>query len=90
MRLVAAGIIGDSFEGVPLAWGYGIFDAAMGSSQAGGTMLGGVLCRVSYALPFVLVSVVAACLPVALLAGGRSLAAESLAYAGRSGPHATH
>jgi hypothetical protein len=62
----------------------------MGSPRAGGAVLGGVLCCTGYALPFVLVSVVAACLLVALLAGGRSPAAESLAYAGRSGPHATH
>ncbi|HEY5386651.1 MAG TPA: MFS transporter, partial [Thermoleophilia bacterium] len=72
LRFVAAGIIGDSFEGVPLAWGYGIFDAAMGLPMAGGAVLGGVLYRAGYALPFVLVIVVAACLLVALLTGGRS------------------
>lgn len=62
----------------------------MGLPMAGGAVLGGVLYRAGYALPFVLVVVVAACLLVALLAGGRSPADESLAYAGRRGPHATH
>ena len=43
LRFVAAGIVGDSFEGVPLAWGYGIFDAVMGLPMAGGAVLGGRL-----------------------------------------------
>jgi MFS family permease len=95
LRFVAAGIVGDSFEGVPLAWGYGIFDAVMGLPMAGGAVLGGILYRAGYALPFVLVIVVSVCLLVVLLAGDRSSADESsadesLADAGREGPHATH
>ncbi len=90
LRLVAAGIVGDSFQGVPLAWGYGIFDAAMGLPMAGGAVLGGVLFRAGYALPFVLVMVVSACLLVGLLAAGRSPADVSRAEAGRDGPHAAH
>ncbi|MCX6363092.1 MAG: MFS transporter [Actinobacteria bacterium] len=86
LRFVAAGIVGDSFEGIPLAWGYGIFDAVMGLPMAGGAVLGGVLYRAGYALPFVLVIVVTAGLLVVLLAGGRSPAEENLADAGRDGP----
>jgi MFS family permease len=90
LRYVAAGIVGDSFEGVPLAWGYGIFDAVMGLPMAGGAVLGGVLYRAGYALPFVLVVIVSASLLVVLLVGGRMGADESPADAGRGGAHARH
>jgi len=90
LRFVAAGIVGDSFEGVPLAWGYGIFDAVMGLPMAGGAVLGGILYRAGYALPFVLVVVVSVGLLVALLAGGRSPAGERPSHTGRDGPQARH
>ena len=90
LRFVAAGIVGDSFEGVPLAWGYGIFDAVMGLPMAGGAVLGGMLYRAGYALPFVLVVVVSACLLAVLAVRGRRRADERLADAGRDGPQATH
>ena len=54
LRFVAAGIVGDSFSGMPLAWGYAIFDAVMGIPMAGGAVLGGLLYRTSYSLPFIL------------------------------------
>lgn len=69
LRLVAAGIVGDSFKGMPLAWGYGIFDTVMGIPMAGGAILGGLLYRTSYSLPFVLVIAVSAGLLLALSAG---------------------
>ena len=90
LRFVAAGIVGDSFQGVPLAWGYGIFDALMGLPMAGGAVLGGILYRAGYALPFVLVVVVSAGLLAVLLAGGRTAADERPAHGGRGGPHARH
>ena len=90
LRFVAAGIVGDSFEGVPLAWGYGIFDAVMGLPMAGGAVLGGILYRAGYALPFVLVVVVSAGLLIVLLASGREPADRSLTEAGRGGPQAGH
>ncbi len=66
LRFVAAGIVGDSFEGMPLAWGYAIFDTVMGIPMAGGAILGGLLYRASYPLPFLLVIAVSACLLLAL------------------------
>jgi MFS family permease len=90
LRFVAAGIVGDSFEGVPLAWGYGIFDAVMGLPMAGGAVLGGILYRAGYALPFVLVVVVSVGLLVVLLAGGRTPADERPSHAGRDGAQARH
>jgi len=90
LRFVAAGIVGDSFEGVPLAWGYGIFDAVMGLPMAGGAVLGGILYRAGYALPFVLVVVVSAGLLLVLLASVRRPTHERLTNAGRDGPRARH
>jgi len=90
LRFVAAAIVGDSFEGVPLAWGYGIFDAVMGLPMAGGAVLGGMLYRIGYALPFVLVIVVSAGLLIVLVASVRTPADEDLADAGREGPQGTH
>ena len=75
---------------MPLAWGYGIFDAVMGLPMAGGAVLGGMLYRAGYALPFVLVVVVSACLLAVLAVRGRRRADERLADAGRDGPQATH
>jgi predicted MFS family arabinose efflux permease len=90
LRFVAAGIVGDSFEGVPLAWGYGIFDAVMGLPMAGGAVLGGILYRAGYALPFVLVAVVSAGLLVVLLMNGRRLSDERPGSTGRERPQARH
>jgi MFS family permease len=69
LRLVAAGVVTDSFHGMPLAWGYAIFDAVMGLPMALGAVLGGVLFRAGYALPFVVVIVLAGVLLVLLAAG---------------------
>jgi predicted MFS family arabinose efflux permease len=44
---------------MPLAWGYAIFDTVMGVPMACGAVLGGVLFRSGYALPFVVVIVIA-------------------------------
>lgn len=60
LRLVATGIVGDSFGGMPLAWGYAIFDTVMGLPMAGGALLGGLLYRTGYALPFVFAAAMAA------------------------------
>jgi predicted MFS family arabinose efflux permease len=90
LRFVAAGIVGDSFAGMPLAWGYAIFDTVMGIPMVGGAVLGGLLYRAGYALPFVLVVVVAAGLLVVLLASGRGPADELAAHAGRGRPQARH
>ena len=54
LRFVATGIVGNSFKGMPLAWGYAIFDTVMGLPMAGGAVLGGLLYRVAYPLPFAL------------------------------------
>ena len=78
LRFVATGIIGDSFEGMPLAWGYAIFDTVMGLPMAGGAVLGGLLYDTSYSLPFVLVIAVAAGLLILLLVTGRGSGREAL------------
>ena len=77
LRFVATGIVGDSFKGMPLAWGYAIFDTVMGIPMAGGAILGGILYGISYALPFVLVIAVAAGLLVLLLVTGRRSGREA-------------
>ena len=81
LRLVAAGMVNDSFGDMPTAWGFAIFDTVMGLPMACGAVVGGLLFRAGYALPFVLVILIAAAL-LALLgvqhrhgarpAGGRS------------------
>jgi DHA1 family tetracycline resistance protein-like MFS transporter len=78
LRFVATGIVGDSFEGMPLAWGYAIFDAIMGIPMAGGAILGGLLYGVSYSLPFFLVITVATGLLILLLITGRGSGREAL------------
>lgn len=67
MRMVATGIVGDSFKEMPLAWGYGIFDTFMGIPMAGGAVLGGLLYRASYSLPFIVIIVVSAVLLAGLI-----------------------
>ena len=78
LRFVATGIVGDSFQGMPLAWGYAIFDTVMGIPMAGGAILGGLLYGISYSLPFVLVIAVAAGLLFLLLVTGRGSGREAL------------
>lgn len=78
LRFVSTGIVGDSFQGMPLAWGYAIFDTVMGIPMAGGAILGGLLYGISYSLPFVLVIAVAAGLLFLLLVTGRGSGREAL------------
>jgi predicted MFS family arabinose efflux permease len=77
LRAVQAGIVGKSFGRVPLAWGFAIFDTAMAVPMAAGSLLGGLLYRQSYYLPFVAVVVVTAALLVALLLWPRLEASPS-------------
>ena len=67
LRFVATGIVGDSFKGMPLAWGYAIFDTVMGIPMAGGAVLGGLLYAAWSALPFILVIAITAGLLALLL-----------------------
>ncbi len=67
MRHVSTGIISDSFGGMPLAWGYAIFETIMGLPLAGGTLLGGLLYRTGYHLPFVFAAAMAAVLLAGLV-----------------------
>jgi MFS family permease len=78
LRFVATGIVGDSFQGMPLAWGYAIFDTVMGIPMAGGAILGGLLYGIAYSLPFFLVIAVAAGLLILLLITGRGSGREAL------------
>lgn len=66
LRFVATGIVGASFKGMPLAWGYGIFDAVMGLPMLIGAVLGGALYETGFALPFLVVIGIAGVLLVAL------------------------
>ena len=67
IRYVANAIIGPSFRGVPLAWGYAVFDTAMGVPMMLGALLGGVLFRLWAGLPFIVLGSVAAVLLLSLL-----------------------
>jgi len=73
-RFVATGIVGHSFGTMPTAWGFAIFDAIMGIPMAGGAVLGGLLYRQGYRLPFVFVMVLAMLLVIVLLAARGSFA----------------
>jgi MFS family permease len=73
-RFVATGIVGRSFGSMPTAWGFAIFDAIMGIPMAGGAVLGGLLYRQGYRLPFVFVMVLAMLLVIVLLAAKGSFA----------------
>lgn len=66
-RFVAAGIVGDTFGAIPLAWGYAIFDSMMGLPMAGGAIIGGLLYRAAFGLPFAVVIAVASVLIAVLL-----------------------
>lgn len=67
VRYVANGVVGESFRGVPLAWGYAVFDTAMGVPMMLGALLGGVLYRIAAGLPFMVVGGLAAGLLLSLL-----------------------
>ena len=73
-RFVATGIVGHSFGTMPTAWGFAIFDTIMGIPMAGGAVLGGLLYRQGYRLPFVFVMVLAALLVTVLLTARGSFA----------------
>ena len=45
LRLVAAGMVNDSFGDLPTAWGLAIFDTIMGLPMACGAVVGGLLSR---------------------------------------------
>jgi MFS family permease len=66
LRAVESGIVGRSFVAVPLAWGFAIFESIMGIPMAGASVLGGLLYRQSYRLPFVVVAVLATSLLIGL------------------------
>jgi predicted MFS family arabinose efflux permease len=66
LRYVAAGVVGNSIRGAPLAWGYAVFDTAMGAPMAAGALLGGILYQYAHAAPFVAVGVIGASLLVLL------------------------
>jgi predicted MFS family arabinose efflux permease len=66
LRFVTNGIVCRSFGEMPLAWGYAVFDTAMGLPMAGGALLGGLLYQMGYALPFVFAIAVAGVLLVVL------------------------
>ena len=72
LRYVANGLIGASFKGVPLAWGYAIFDTAMGIPMVLGAIIGGTLFKAHAALPFVAVGVIAVALLALLLGTGKT------------------
>lgn len=76
LRFVTTGIVGRSFGDIPLAWGYALFDTAMGLPMAGGALLGGVLYQIGYALPFVFAIVVAVVLLCVLAVSPRAVACE--------------
>ena len=65
-RFLASGVVGRSFGDLPLAWGYALFDTAMGLPMAGGAAIGGALFRLGTALPYVFVVTVAVVLLLAL------------------------
>lgn len=72
LRYVATGMVGASFKGVPLAWGYAIFDTAMGVPMILGAILGGGLYRLASSLPFLVVGGIAVGLLALLLVTGKT------------------
>jgi predicted MFS family arabinose efflux permease len=85
LRLVAAGMVNDSFGDMPTAWGFAIFDTVMGIPMACGAVVGGLLFRAGYALPFALVIALSAALLVLLLVQHRRAARRA---GGRRAPTA--
>jgi len=69
-RFVTAGIVSRSFGSVPPVWGYAVFDASMGVPAAAGALIGGVLYRAAFGLPFLaVIGMATAMLTVLALAG---------------------
>lgn len=66
-RFTATGIVGRSFDRVPLTWGFAVFDATMGIPMVAGSILGGALYRRAFDLPFLVVIALAAALLLGLL-----------------------
>jgi predicted MFS family arabinose efflux permease len=58
-RYVPTMILPDSFGHMPLPWGYAIFDTVTGVPMVCGAMLGGLLYRTAFALPFKVAIVIA-------------------------------
>ncbi len=71
-RFVAAGIMSGSFGSIPPVWGYAVFDASMGIPMASGSVLGGLLYRQGYALPFYTVIAISVVMLLALALAGRA------------------
>ena len=80
-RYLPTMILPDSFGHMPLPWGYAIFDTVTGVPMVCGAMLGGLLYRTSFGLPFKVAIVIAGCLLVLALIRGpateRGLAGEA-------------
>ncbi len=66
VRYVAYGVASRSFGDLPLVWGYGLFDFFTGIPMTTGALLGGVLYRESYSLPFLAVAGLCAVLLIVL------------------------
>ena len=84
LRYLASGVVGRSFGNLPLLWGYGVFDALMGIPMAGGALIGGLLYREGYSLPFLMTIAFCAMLIVALAFGGKRAPAAT-STGGRDG-----
>ena len=80
-RYLPTMILPDSFGHMPLPWGYAIFDTVTGVPMVCGAVLGGLLYRTSFGLPFKVAIVIAGCLLVLALIRGpateRGLAGEA-------------
>jgi DHA1 family tetracycline resistance protein-like MFS transporter len=80
-RYLPTMILPDSFGHMPLPWGYAIFDTVTGVPMVCGAMLGGLLYRTSFGLPFKVAIAIAGCLLVLALIRGpateRGLAGEA-------------
>jgi DHA1 family tetracycline resistance protein-like MFS transporter len=80
-RYLPTMILPDSFGHMPLPWGYAIFDTVTGVPMVCGAMLGGLLYRTSFGLPFKVAIVIAGCLLALTLIRGpateRGLAGEA-------------
>ena len=80
-RYLPTMILPDSFGHMPLPWGYAIFDTVTGVPMVCGAVLGGLLYRTSFGLPFKVAIVIAGCLLVLTLIRGpateRGLAGEA-------------
>ena len=69
-RLMPSMFLPGSFGDAPVQWGYAVFDTAMGVPMVLGAVLGGLLYRAAYALPFQVAIGVGACLLVLVLVRG--------------------